>query len=68
LAKGAADLLGATFSWRGLLGATIGLVLLLASVGIDWQALLEQREFKWSLRLRLGQQSAVAKSGKNSVQ
>jgi hypothetical protein len=67
LAKGAADLLEAMFSWRGLVGAGVGVVLLIAVVGIDWQALLERREFRWSLRIRHRRHPAVAKSGTKPV-
>jgi hypothetical protein len=68
LVKGTADLREAAFSWRWLLGVGVGLVLLLATVGIDWQALLKQHDFKWSLRFRRRSQPAVGNSGSNSVQ
>ena len=67
LVKGHADLLGAMFSWRGVLGAGIGLLMLLAVLGIDWQALLERHEFKWGLRFRGRQQSAEVQSGETDV-
>ena len=67
LAERGSGLLEATFSWRGLVGAGVGLVMLLAVLGIDWQALLERREFKWSLRIRRRRKNAVGQSGTQAV-
>ena len=52
---------------RGLLGAGIGLVLLIAVLGVDWQALLERHEFKWSLRFRGRGQSAAIQPAQSAL-
>ncbi len=52
LSGGAGDLLAATFSWRGLIGAGLGAALLIAALAVDWRALLERGEFRWALSFR----------------
>ena len=45
------DLVHGTFSWKSIITATVGILVLAALLFIDWRQLLEKKKFKLNFEI-----------------